>query len=73
MQALAKMQKLHTLNINQCKHISDAGAAALAASASLRDVSVLKTSITSTGLWGLQEALGLQPAPFSPSRLRLAK
>ncbi len=69
MQALAEMQHLQALNINQCKYVSDAGAAVLATSVSIRDVFLLTTNISQHGLQLLQDALGLQPTTMSPCHL----
>lgn len=69
MQSLCKLENLQKLNINQCKHVSDIGAAALSTLASIRDIFVLSTGITQQGLQVLQDALGLQPAPLSPCHL----
>ncbi len=69
MTALGKMQHLNTLNLNQCADVTDTGAAVLATSPSIRDISVQNTNITAHGLKLLQNALGLRPAPFSPTRL----
>lgn len=69
MTALSKMQRLSVLNINQCSDVTDVGAAVLATSPSIRDISVQNTRITAKGLQLLQDTLGLRPAPFSPTRL----